>query len=172
MIRTAPDRAASGRETFAWYMFEKYGRGTMALTGDAKDVRLESKLFGGTLLLAESNSMTNAVVLAGGNLAVAEGKSNSLGDLVATTNGTISVGAGGSLSFASFTRDSGLDRKSITIDAPMARNIIRFGTALEPTDLRCFRWKDAADSTKFWNVYPDAQGYLYPDELGGVVIIR
>ncbi|MBR2837939.1 MAG: hypothetical protein IKE55_04090 [Kiritimatiellae bacterium] len=170
-IRGAVDRA-SDRENYAWFMFEKYGRGTMALTGDGKEVRLASKLYGGTLLLAESNAMTNAVELLGGDIAVAAGKSNSLGALSATTNGTISVGAGGSLSFASFAPDAALGRKSVTIDAPMAGNALRFGSQLSAGQLKCFRWQDASDATKFWHVSQDDNGYLHPDDPGILVIIR
>ncbi len=163
-IRAAPDRT-SGRENFAWFMFEKYGRGTMALTGDAKEVRLESKLFGGTLLLAGDDIMTNAVVLAGGSLAVDEGKSNSLGNLTANTNGTLTVGAGGSLSFASFTAGEGLLPKAIKIDAPMTGNVLRFGdgtTPLTSEQRAYFRWKDEENPTKPRKVRQDADGYLHP----------
>ena len=101
---------------FPYYHFEKYGDGTLKLEGDGKAVRLESRLYGGTFLLGASNSMTNEVVLAGGNLAVADGKSNSLGNLTVNTNATLTVGAGGSLSFASFTVNTNLTL-NVDVDA-------------------------------------------------------
>ena len=173
-IGAATDRAVSGRASFAWFMFEKYGKGTLKMTDDAKDVRLESKLFGGTLLLAENDIMTNAVVLAGGNLALDAGKSNSLGNLTANENATLTVGAGGSLSFTSFTAGEGLKPRAITIDAPMDGNVLRFGTnntALASGQLSYFRWVDNSTApARRYCVTIDKDGYLRP--CGTLIIMR
>jgi hypothetical protein len=136
---------------------------------------LESKLYNGTLLLAGSDIMTNAVELLGGSLAVDAGKSNSLGALTAYKAGTLSVGAGGSLSFASFTPDSGLSPKAITIDAPMEGNCLRIGTSgngLAAAHLQYFRWRDASDATKLRRVVQDENGYLHPSITGTMIILQ
>ena len=106
-IRDAAGRTTD-RSSFAWFFFEKHGPGTLKITGDSRELRLESKLYGGTLLLAGDNIMTNEVQFLGGGIAVDAGKSNSLGRLTASKPGTITVGAGGSLSFASFAPDANL----------------------------------------------------------------
>ena len=149
-------------------MFEKYGRGTMALTGGAKDVRMESKLYGGMLLLAGDNIMTNAVELSGGSLAVDAGTSNALGNLTSNTNARLTVGAGGSLSFASFTADEGLQPKSILIDAPLEGNVIKFNASLTDEERKFFRWKDGAAPMGVRRVDQDDGGYLHP-HTGGLL---
>ena len=162
----------TGTTAVPWFWVEKYGAGTLRLAGNSKSVRLESKLYNGTLLLAGDGIMTNAVELLGGSLAVDAGKSNSLGTLTATTNATLTVGAGGSLSFASFTPDSGLLPKAITIDAPMNGNCLRIGTSgngLAAAHLQYFRWRDAIDATKLWRVKQDDSGYLHPLIVGTVI---
>lgn len=171
-IQSARDRAASDREPYAWFWFEKYGTGTLKISEDSTAVRLETRLFGGTLLLAGSDIMTNDVVLAGGSLAVDAGKSNSLGRLTANKPGMLTVGAGGSLTFASFTNDVALAAKSVTIDAPLEGNVLRFGSDLTYVQRRIFRWKDAEDGEKFYHVYQDAEGYIHPNTLGGRLIVR
>ena len=168
MIRTASDRS-SGRETFAWFMFEKYGKGTMALTGDGKDVRMESKLYGGTLLLAESDIMTNEVQLLGGNFAVDAGKTNALGALTASTNGMLTVGADGLLSFASFTPGANLAKGAVTIDAPLTGDHLKFNADIS-SSMGYFRWKDDTDATKRWHVRQAANGYLHPVRVGTIAI--
>ena len=140
----------------------------MALTGVGTDVRLESKLYGGTLLLAESNIMTNEVQLLGGNLAVDDGKSNSLGALTASKPGTITVGAGGSLTFASFTPNASLAAKSILIDAPLTGNALKFGTDIRSYSAY-FRWKDG---DKRYHIRQDADGYLHPLMGGTALSVR
>ena len=159
-----------------WLGFEKYGKGTMKINyKSSKKLRLESKLYAGTLLLGASDIMTNAVELLGGSLAVAANASNSLGNLKVTTNATLTVGAGGSLSFASFTPDAGLAAKSIVIDAPMKGNFVRFGTnanGLADEHRKYFRWKDATNATKLWKVEIDGSGYLHPMIKGTMVRIR
>jgi len=147
---------------YFYYHFEKYGDGTLKLEGSGKAVQLESTLYGGTFLLGASNSMTNAVVLAGGSIAVDEGKSNALGTLTANTNATLTVGAGGSLSFTSFTPGEELVAKSILIDAPMTGNVLKFDTQLTSEQRAYFRWKDDTDATKLWKVNQDSEGYLHP----------
>ena len=119
--------------------------------------------------------MTNAVVLAGGSLAVDAGKSNSLGNLTANTNATLTVGAGGSLSFASFTASEELESKAITIEAPLTGNVLRFGnddTALSSAQRACFRWRDPTDETVFYRVKVDAQGYVHPRMNGIVIVVK
>ena len=165
----------TGTTAVPWFWFEKYGAGTLSLAGNSKHVRLESKLYNGTLLLAGNDIMTNAVELLGGSLAVDAGKSNSLGALTAYKAGTLSVGAGGSLSFASFTPDAGLTTKSITIDAPMDGNMLRIGTdgnGLAPAHYQYFRWKDTREPTKFRRVVQDEDGYLHPVIAGAMVIVK
>ena len=171
-IRAASDRA-SGRESFFFFWFEKYGSGTLKITGDSKDLKMESKLYGGTLLLAGNNIMTNEVQFLGGSIAVEAGKHNdNFGALTASKPGTITVGAGGSLSFASFNADANLAKNSITIDAPMEGNVLKFGTTLTSEQRRVFRWKDAVQADKFLNVYQTADGYIHPNNLGIVILIR
>ena len=170
-IRAAADRS-SDRANFVWFWFEKYGRGTLKILGDAKDVRMESKLYGGTLLLAESNIMTNDVELLGGNLAIEDGKSNSLGALSVATNATLTVGAGGSLTFASFAPDANLAQKSIVIDAPLRENVLKFNTALTDEQRRCFRWKDDDSPSGGWRVRQDGDGYLHPMIQGTTLYVH
>ena len=74
-IRGAAGRG-SDRESFTWFWFEKYGPGTIKVKNNSKDLRMESKLYNGTLLLAGSDIMTNEVQLLGGNLAIEAGKAN------------------------------------------------------------------------------------------------
>ena len=160
---------------YEYYHFEKWGDGTLKLDGSGKAVRLESTLYGGTFLLGASDSMTNAVVLAGGSLAVDAGKSNSLGNLTANTNATLTVGAGGSLSFASFTAGEELQQKAITIEAPLKGNVLRFGnddTALSSAQRAYFRWRDPTDETVFYRVKVDAQGYVHPRMNGIVIVVK
>ena len=154
-----------------YYHFEKYGDGTLKLEGSGKPVRCQTRLFGGTFLLGASNSMTNEFVLAGGSLAVADGKSNSLGALTASNACTIAVGEGGSLSFASFTAGEELQPNAITIVAPLRGNVLRFGendAALPSAQRAFFRWRDPADATAFYRVKVDEQGYVHP-RMGGTV---
>ena len=168
-------RISSGGASYAYYNFEKWGDGTLKLEGGGKAVRMASTLYGGTFLLGASDSMTNAVVLAGGNLAVDDGTTNSLGALTANTNATLTVGAGGSLSFASFTAGEGLQPKAITIDAPLTGNVLRFGddaTALSGEQLAYFRWRDPTDETKLYRVTVDEQGYVHPHKGGTVFLVK
>ena len=159
---------------YEYYHFEKYGDGTLKLEGSGKPVRCQTRLYGGTFLLGASNSMTNQVVLDGGNLAVDAGKSNSLGNLTANENATLTVGAGGSLSFTSFTAGEGLKPRAITIDAPMDGNVLRFGTnntALTSGQLSYFRWVDNSTSpARRYCVTIDKDGYLRP--CGTLIIMR
>lgn len=162
---------AATASSYYYYHFEKYGDGTLKLEGSGKAVRLESTLYGGTLLLGAKNCMTNAVVLAGGNLAVADGKSNSLGALTVSNACTIAVGTGGSLSFASFTPDENLAKKSITIDAPLEGEVLKIATELTAEQRAYFRWKKentSTDAPKYYPVGQDSSGYLYP--IRGMII--
>ena len=163
---------AAASSNFYYYHFEKYGDGTLKLEGDGKAVQLESTLYGGTFILGASNSMTNAVVLAGGNIAVDAGKSNALGALTVNTNATLTVGAGGSLSFASFTAGEDLPAKSIIIDAPLEGNVLKFNGELTDEQCSFFRWKDDTAPTKFRKVKQDSEGYLHPFISGIVIIIN
>lgn len=170
-IRDAAGRTTD-RSSFAWFFFEKHGPGTLKITGDSKELRLESKLYGGTLLLAGNNIMTNEVQFLGGGIAVEAGKSNNnLGQLTAEKGGTITVGEGGSLAFASFAPDAGLEKKSILIDAPQEGATIKFNTALTDEQLRYFRWKDDEAPTGSWRVAQDSAG-LHPLKWGTVIQIR
>ena len=159
-----------------WLGFEKYGNGTVKISNkSSKKVRLESKLYAGTLLLGSSDIMTNAVELLGGNLAAAANAVNSLGNLKATTNATLTVGAGGSLSFASFTPGAGLAEKSIVIDAPMKGDFVRFGkngNGLADGHRKYFRWKDATNETKLWKVEIDGSRYLHPMIKGTLIRLQ
>ena len=171
-IRGAADRS-SDRETYTWFYFEKLGPGTLKITGDSKEVRMESRLYNGTLLLAGNNIMTNEVQFLGGNLAVDAGKSNNnLGQLTASKPGTITVGAGGSLSFASFAPGANLAIGAITIKAPMEGNVLQFKTALPDGQRKFFRWQDETDPDKLWRVYQDANGYVHPKIFGGRIIVQ
>ena len=170
-------RGGAGRTSavydFIWFWFEKYGPGTIKVKGNSKDLKMESKLYGGTLLLAGDNIMTNEVQFLGGGIAVEAGKHNdNLGALTASKAGTITVGAGGSLGFASFAPDANLAAGSIMIDAPMEGNVLKFGTTLTSEQRRVFRWKDAVQAGKFLNVYQTADGYIHPNNLGIVILIR
>ena len=162
-------RGAAGRSdgNFQWFWLEKYGPGTMKVKNDSKDLKMESKLYGGTLLLAGSNIMTNEVQFLGGSIAVDTGKSNSLGQLTAAKPGTITVGAGGSLTFASFAPDANLTTRSITIDAPLTGNVLKFDTDIRSSK-GYFRWKDGNER---YPVRQDADGYLHP-VLGVSISIR
>ena len=173
-IRGACDRGESDRYKYRWFWFEKRGAGTLKITGDSREVWLESRLYGGTLLLAGSNIMTNDVQLLGGSLAVDAGKSNSLRDLSATTNGTLTVGAGGSLSFASFAPGANLAIGAITIKAPMGGNVLRIGIDASGLDgkRKFFRWQDETDPDKLWRVYQDENGYVHPRNMGGRIIVK
>ena len=135
------------------------------------DLKMESKLYGGTLLLAGDNIMTNEVQFLGGNLAVDAGKSNSLGALTASKPGTITVGEGGSLTFASFAPDAGLAVKSILIDAPLTGNTLKFSTDISSYK-GYFRWKDATDASVRYRVKQDADGYLHPAMGGTYISVR
>ena len=171
-IRGAAGRG-SDREKFTWFWFEKYGPGTIKVKNNSKELRMESKLYNGTLLLAGSDIMTNEVQLLGGNLAIEAGKANNnFGALTASKAGTITIGTGGSLGFASFTADSGLTNKSIMIDAPLRENVLKFNTALTGDQRRYFRWKDATAPTGSWRVAQDAAGYLHPGMQGTVLYLR
>ncbi|MBQ3288063.1 MAG: hypothetical protein IJH50_01465 [Kiritimatiellae bacterium] len=164
----------TGGTNVPWFWFEKYGAGTLKISENSKGVRMESRIYNGTLLLAGNSIMTNEVQLLGGNFAIDAGKSNALGNLTATTNATLTVGAGGSLSFASFTPGAGLAEKSIVIDAPMEGNLVRIGTngnGLAAEHCKYFRWKDATDATKLWRVEQDADGYLHPSIKGVVILV-
>ncbi|MBQ3288331.1 MAG: hypothetical protein IJH50_02840 [Kiritimatiellae bacterium] len=172
-IRGAANRGASDRESYAWFWFEKYGPGTLKITDDSKEVRMESRLYNGTLLLAGNNIMTNEVQLLGGNLAVDAGKANNnLGQLTAEKGGTITVGAGGSLGFASFAPGANLATKSIMIDAPKDGNVLKFNTTFTGEQLRYFRWKDETAPVGSWRVAQDADGYMHPVECGTFIFIR
>ena len=160
---------------FPYYHFEKYGDGTLKLEGSGKVVQLESTIYGGTFLLGASDSMTNAVVLAGGSIAVDEGKSNALGALTVSNACTIAVGEGGALSFKSFTAGEGLQPKAITIDAPLTGNVLRLGdgtTPLTSEQRAYFRWRDPADGTVLYRVQVDEQGYVHPHKGGTVLIVQ
>ena len=169
-IRDAAGRG-SDRANYAWFFFEKHGPGTLKITGDSRELRLESRLYNGTLLLAGDNIMTNEVQFLGGGIAVEAGKSNNnLGQLTASKAGTITVGEGGSLAFASFAPDAGLARKSITIDAPITGDVLKFNSKLSGTQLAKFHWKDPVNEGKYLGVGQDADGYLHP--TGFVIFIR
>ena len=190
-IHGAVDRMTNGvdwddRKNYVWFMFEKFGPGTLKITGDSKELRMESKLIGGTLLLAGNNIMTNEVQLLGGNLEVEAGKANNnLGALTASKPGTITVGAGGSLGFASFTASTnvtlavgeggsltfasftpseGLAVKSIRIDAPLTANTLKFNVDV---NRGYFRWKDGDER---YHVRQDAEGYLHPVRSSSISI--
>ena len=169
-IRGAYDRTTD-RADFLWFWFEKYGAGTLKLTDDAKDVRMESRLYGGTLLLAGNNIMTNEVQLLGGNLTVDAGVANNLGALTALKPGTLTVGVGGLLSFDSFAPGAGLQPKAITIDAPMTGNVLQFRTDIS-TFKGYFRWRDATEPEKFYHVRLDENGYLHPVSQGTIFSFR
>ena len=170
-IRGACDRGESDRYKYRWFMFEKYGAGTLKITGDSRELWMESKLYGGTLLLAGNNIMTNEVQFLGGSIAVDAGKSNSLGALTAAKPGTITVGAGGSLTFASFAPDANLAAGSIMIDAPLTGNVLKFDTEIS-SYRGYFRWKDDTAPKGCWRVKQDAAGYLHPVMLGTNISIR
>lgn len=166
-------RGAAGRadNNYQWFWLEKYGPGTMKVKNNSKDLKMESKLYGGTLLLAGDNIMTNEVQFLGGGIAVDAGKSNSLGQLTASKPGTITVGAGGSLTFASFAPDANLAAKSIMIDAPMTGNVLKF-TTFTDAQRGYFRWKDDEAPTGSWRVQRDENGYMHPLKYGTVISIR
>ena len=171
-IRGAAGRSGD-RESFTWFWFEKYGPGTIKVKNNSKDLRMESKLYNGTLLLAGSDIMTNEVQLLGGNLAIEAGKANNnFGALTASKAGTITIGEGGSLGFASFAPDAGLAKKSILIDAPLSGNVLKFNTALTGEQRRYFRWADDNAPTGSWRVRQDANGYLHPVMQGTTIIVR
>ena len=170
-IRDAAGRTTD-RSNFAWFFFEKHGPGTLKITGDSRELRMESKLYNGTLLLAGNNIMTNEVQLLGGNIAVDAGKTNNnLGQLTASKPGTITVGAGGSLGFASFAPDAGLEKKSILIDAPLTGKVLIFGADISSYK-GYFRWKDTTDATVRWHVKQDENGFLHPVLMGTFISIR
>ena len=166
---------APASSDFAYYQFEKWGDGTLKLEGSGKHVRCQTRLFGGTFLLGASNSMTNEFVLAGGSIAVADGKSNALGALTVSNACTIAVGEGGALSFESFTAGEELESKAITIEAPLTGNVLRFGnddTALSSAQRACFRWRDPTEETVFYRVKIDEQGYVHPRKNGTAVVVK
>jgi len=170
-IRDAAGRTTD-RSSFAYFFFEKHGPGTLKITGDSRELRLESKLYGGTLLLAGDNIMTNEVQFLGGGIAVEAGKSNNnLGQLTAFKPGTITVGEGGSLAFASFAPDANLAKKSILIDAPLTGNTLKFSTDISSYK-GYFRWKDATDASVRYRVKQDADGYLHPAMGGTYISVR
>ena len=170
-IRDAAGRTTD-RSSFAWFFFEKHGPGTLKITGNSKELRMESKLYNGTLLLAGDNIMTNEVQFLGGGIAVEAGKSNNnLGQLTAFKPGTITVGEGGSLAFASFAPDANLAKKSILIDAPLTGNTLKFSTDIS-TYSGYFRWKDVTDANVRYKVKQDADGYLHPAMGGTYISIR
>lgn len=171
-------RGAAGRadNQFQWFWLEKYGPGTMKVKNNSTDLKMESKLYGGTLLLAGDNIMTNEVQFLGGGIAVEAGKANNnLGPLIANKAGTITIGAGGSLGFASFSADSGLAAKSITVDAPVSGSVLRFGengNGISNEDLKYFRWVDASRPGHYFRVLKGEDGYLHPNRGGATLIIR
>lgn len=171
-LRGAAGRRADDREPYAWFMFEKWGAGTLELTGDGKEVRMPATIGNGTFRFGAGSAMTNDFVLAGGSLAAASGSSNALGALTVNTNATLTVEAGGQLAFASFAAGAGLSRKAITIDAPLDGNLLRFGTdasGLAPEQLSFFRWRDG--ETRLWRVRIDENGYLHPMMCGTTLSI-
>jgi hypothetical protein len=158
-------RGAAGRadNNYQWFWLEKYGPGTMKVKNNSKDLKLESKLYGGTLLLAGDNIMTNEVQLLGGSIAVEAGKHNdNFGALTASKPGTITVGAGGSLGFASFTPDANLAAKSILIDAPLTGNALKFNADISRYK-GYFRWIDGDERHR---ILQDGDGFLHPDMWG------
>ena len=185
-IRGAADRGASDRESYTWFYFEKLGSGTLKITGDSRELRLESKLYNGTLLLAGNNIMTNEVQLLGGNLAIDAGKHNdnfgqltaskpgtitvgeggslSFASFTASTNATLTVGEGGSLTFASFTPGAGLVKGAVLIDAPLTANTLKFNVDV---NRGYFRWKDGDER---YHVRQDAEGYLHPVRSSSISI--
>ena len=171
-LRGAAGRLPTDREPYAWFMFEKWGAGTLELTGDGKEVRMPATIGNGTFRFGAGSAMTNDFVLAGGSLAAASGSSNALGALTVNTNATLTVEAGGQLAFASFAAGAGLSRKAITIDAPLDGNLLRFGTdasGLAPEQLSFFRWRDG--ETRLWRVRIDENGYLHPMMCGTTLSI-
>ena len=157
------------------FTFNKYGDGTLKLTGDSRVLIKPMTLYGGTFILGGSNILTNDIVLSGGSLAAADSAQNSkLASLTVNTNASISVGTGGLLAFKSFSAAEGLAEKSIIINAPLAGNVLRIGTdgnGLTSDQLKCFRWRD--DSTgKLWKVQIDNSGYLHPIIVGMVILIQ
>ncbi|MBQ3288055.1 MAG: hypothetical protein IJH50_01425 [Kiritimatiellae bacterium] len=160
------------QQRFSYFRFEKLGAGTMLLAGSGLAVKLETFVSGGTFLLGASGIATNEFVLCGGNLAVAANVTNNIGALTVSNACTIAVGTGGSLSFASFTADEGLQPKAITIDAPLEGNVIKFDTTLTDEERNLFRWKDSAAPTGARRVDQDANGYLHPHSGGMLIFIK
>ena len=157
------------------FTFNKYGEGTLKLTGDSRVLIKPTTLYGGTFILGGSNILTNDIVLSGGSLAAADSAQNSkLASLTANTNASISVGTGGLLAFKSFSAAEGLAEKSIIIDAPLAGNVLRIGTngnGLTSDQLKCFRWRDNSTG-KLLKVKIDNSGYLHPIIVGTVILVQ
>ena len=162
---------------YDWFWLEKYGEGTLNIAGDARAVRMPSKIYNGTLMLGAGGTtlansiMTNDVELCGGNLRQSGGHGNLLGKLSVYTNATLTVGKSGRLSFRGFEYAAGMADSAIVIDTgtnEVNTNYYQYvriggGRCLGANDLDKFAWKmpDGCSDT----VEQDKEGYLYPSSF-------
>ncbi|MBQ3290535.1 MAG: hypothetical protein IJH50_14125 [Kiritimatiellae bacterium] len=89
------------RPQYFVFPLEKYGAGSLNLIDDCTNVRMATRVFGGTVRLCASGIATNDMLLAGGNLAAAGGVTNALGVLsVEEVGGTLTLDDGSAFTFA------------------------------------------------------------------------
>ena len=115
------------RPQYFFFPLEKYGAGMLNLMGDSRNVRMATRVFGGTVRLCASGIATNDVLLAGGVLAAAACSTNALGSLsVDGRGGALSLEEGAVLAFA----DSRAAAWAGTVEVRgFRRRAIRFGSS-------------------------------------------
>ena len=115
------------RPQYFFFPLEKYGAGTLNLMDACTNIRMATRVLGGTVRLCASGIATNDVLLAGGTFAAADGTANALGALsVDSPGGALELGAGASLSFADSSTQAW--EGAVTV-VGFRRKAIRFGTS-------------------------------------------
>ena len=122
---------------------------------------MATRVFGGTVRLCASWIATNDVLLAGGNLAAADGVANALGVLSVEDGGTLTLGVGASFSFADSHEESWTGE--VTVKG-FRNRAIRFGSSRTGlTEEQCARMRTGRGRP----LTIDDEGYLI---VGGLTI--
>ena len=115
------------RPQYFYFPLEKYGAGTLNLMDDCTNVRMATRVFGGTVRLCASGIATNDVLLAGGNFAAAAGVTNALGTLSVDVRGGVLEAAGGAL--LAFADSHAVAWEGSVTVKDFHRKTIRFGSS-------------------------------------------
>ena len=115
------------RPQYYYFPLEKYGVGILNLMGDCTNVRMATRVFGGTVRLCASGIVTNDVLLSGGTFMAAACSTNALGTLsVDERGGAIALEDGCVLAFA----DSRTAQWAGAVEVRgFRRRAIRFGSS-------------------------------------------